>query len=106
MTKNNHRLGKMIYSFTMLRSGKALTKKYGEEFWNNFSKLSREKLTAILPLIPDIGKSIFSFNYQFAPAYMAWYKTFLELGLKQKEAWEDIWLMNEKMVTAIPKFLL
>ena len=90
----------------MLRSRKILVEKYGKEFWNSFSKRSNEKLAAILPLTPNIGNSIFSFNYQFGPAYIAWYLTFLELGLRQQEAWEAIWLMNEKMVKTVPKFLL
>jgi hypothetical protein len=97
---------KVIYYVTMFKSRKVLKSKYGKDFWESFKKLSREKLTAILLAMPDIGKSIFSFNYKFAPAYIAWYKTFLELGLAQQEAWENIWVMNEKMVTIIPKFLL
>jgi hypothetical protein len=97
---------KTIYALTMLRSRKTLIKKYGHEFWNSFKKLSTEKLNAILPVTPDIGKSIFSFNYQFGPAYIAWYKTFTEMGLQQQETWENLWLMNEKMVTTVPKFLL
>lgn len=96
---------KIIYAFVMLRSRKVLIKKYGKKFWKSFKKLSKEKLAAILPLTPDIGKSIFPLNYQFGPAYIAWYKTFIELGLQQKEAWETIWMMNEKMVTILPKFL-
>jgi hypothetical protein len=90
----------------MLRSRKALKRKYGRDFWNSFRAQSKEKLKMILPLTPDIGKSIFSFNYQFGPPYIAWYKTFVELGLQQQEIWDDLWLMNEKMATAMPRFLL
>lgn len=97
---------KAIYLLTMMRSRKVLINKYGKEFWDSFSKYSREKLAEILPLTPDIGKSLFSFNYQFGTVYIAWYKTFMELGLQQQEAWETIWLMSEKMVTTIPKSLL
>lgn len=97
---------KAIYSLTMLRSRKALTRKYGKEFWAEFKAHSKKKLRMILPLTPDIGKSIFSFNYQFGPPYIAWYKTLMELGQSQQEAWETIWLMNEKMATTVPKFLL
>jgi hypothetical protein len=97
---------KIIYYLTMLRSSKALTLKYGKELRNSFRKRSKEKLNMLLPLTPDIGKSIFSFNYKFAPPYIAWYKTFIELGLGQQEIWENLWLMNEKMATAVPRFLL
>ena len=97
---------KTIYYFTMMRSRKPLTRKYGKEFWKIFKKRSKGKLLVILPDVPDIGTSIFSFNYQFGPAYIAWYKTFIELKMLQQEAWENIWLMNEKMMTTIPRLLL
>lgn len=97
---------KVIYSITMILSRKPLIKKYDKTFWNSFRKSSEEKLDIIVPLTPDIGKSVFSFNYKFAPACIACYKTFLELGLLQQEAWENIWLMSEKLLTIIPKFLL
>ena len=71
---------RLIYSLSMLRSRKILVEKYGKEFWNSFSKRSNEKLAAILPLTPNIGNSIFSFNYQFGPAYIACYLTFFGIG--------------------------
>ena len=71
---------KLIFSLTMLRSRKALIQKHGKEFWSSFKKSSKEKLKAILPLTPKIGKSIFSSNYKFGPAYIAWYKTYIEMG--------------------------
>lgn len=97
---------KIIFSLTMLRSRKALIRKYGREFWKSFRMQSKEKLKTILPLTPQIGKSLFAFNYQFGPPYIAWYKALMELGLHQQEAWETLWLMNEKMATTIPKCLL
>jgi len=97
---------KTIYLLTMLRSRKSMIKKYGKKFWGSFRKCSQEKLAVILPATPSIGKSIFFTNYQFGPAYIAWYKAFLELGIQQQEAWENIWLMNANLVTIIPKLLL
>ena len=91
---------------TMLRSRNILRRKYGKEFWKDFKRLSKEKLDAILPQVPDIGKSVFSFNYQFGPSYIAWYKTFVQLEMGQQEIWENIWLMNEKLITTIPRRLL
>lgn len=87
----------------MGRSRKALIGKYGKEFWDTFRKNSKQKLNEILPLTPDIGDSIFSFNYKFAPAYIAWYKSLEEAGLCQQEIWEVIWLMNDKMATTVPQ---
>ena len=97
---------KFIFTFTMARSRSFVIKKYGRSFWNNFCCLSKRYLNDILPKVPDIGDSLFSFNYKFGPAYIAWYKSFLELGLTQEETIKNIWIMNEKMVTAIPKVLL
>ncbi len=97
---------KVIYSITMHRSRETLIRRYGNDFWNSFKKRSKDELLVILQHTPDIGKSIFSFNYKFGPAYIAWYKTFLELEVRQQEAWENIWVMNEKLVTVIPKFLM
>jgi len=96
---------KIIYSLTMLRSCRELIRKYDKTFWNSFRKHSKEKLAAIIPLTPDIGKSVFAMNNKFVPAYIAWYQAFMESGLSQQEAWENIWMMSEKMITTIPKFL-
>lgn len=94
---------KAIYQLTMLRSKFYLTKKYGRDFWVVFKIESKRNLELILPQIPDIGDSLFSFNYQFGPCYIAWYKAFLKLGLSEEEIGKTIWVMNEKLVTTIPK---
>ncbi len=95
-----------IYHFTMARSHRALKQRYGKEFWTAFKKQSKDRFDEILLLTPDIGKSVFAFNFEFGPAYIAWYKALIELGLMKQEAWKIIWLMNEKMITAAPRFLL
>lgn len=94
---------KLIYRFIMARSKGFIKDVYGRGFWIEFRSLSKKHLNEILPKVPDIGDSIFSFNYEFGPPYIAWYKSFLELGLTQDETIENIWKMNEKMVTAIPR---
>ncbi|NNJ28725.1 L-2-amino-thiazoline-4-carboxylic acid hydrolase [Lacrimispora defluvii] len=94
---------KLIYNLTMCRSKSYLIKKYGKEFWKDFKATSDKTFAKILPQVPDIGNSIFSFNYEFGPSYIAWYKSFLKLGLTGEEATENIWVMNEKMVTTIPR---
>ncbi|WBW96058.1 L-2-amino-thiazoline-4-carboxylic acid hydrolase [Oceanirhabdus sp. W0125-5] len=94
---------KIIYNLTMIRSKKFLIKKYDKEFWNSFKSISKKNLDEILPKIVDIGDSIFSFNYKFGPCYVAWFKAFSELGINVEERNNNIWSMNEKMVTTIPK---
>lgn len=80
--------------------------KYGIDFWAKFKNRSLEMFKEIRLKTPDIGESIFLFNYKFAPAYIAWYKTFLEFGIPQDETIQNIWMMNEKMATTIPSAFL
>ena len=94
---------RLIFSFTLARSRDFITEKYGREFWRLFRSISKINLENILPRVPDIGESVFSFNYEFGAPYIAWYKAFLSFGLSQQETTENIWKMNEKMVTAIPR---
>jgi hypothetical protein len=100
------KLTKTVYSLTMLRTKKVIIQKYGNVFWNEFKIRSKEHVTEILPQVTDIGSSIFAFNYEFCTAYIAWYKAFMELGLSSNEACIEIWMMNEKLVTIIPKWLV
>ncbi len=90
----------------MARSRRFIINENGRDFLNKFRLLSKRHFNEILPKVPDIGESIFSFNYEFAPPYVAWYKSFIELGLTGDDAIKNIWKMNEKMVTAIPKSFL
>lgn len=97
---------KLIYRITMKKSKHYLIMKYSKDWYSSFHSLSLQKLNNIINDIPNIGDSIFLFNYKFAPAYIAWYKAFQELGIEQTEIIKNIWVMNEKMTTVIPKFLL
>ncbi|MGE5327881.1 MAG: L-2-amino-thiazoline-4-carboxylic acid hydrolase [Deltaproteobacteria bacterium] len=100
------KLTKAIYNLVMARSKKVITQKYGIDFWRGFKTRSNVQLLKILSKAPDIGNSIFAFNYDFCPAYIAWYKAFMELGLSSDEACKEIWIMNERLVTIIPKWLM
>jgi hypothetical protein len=97
---------RFIYTITMMRSKSVLTKKYGKSFWNDFSQISKRELNEILPQVTDIGESLFSLNYSFGPAYIAWFKAFSEQGLNVDEIGKNIWLMNERMITIIPQPIL
>ena len=102
----NKLLTKFIYHLTMIMSRKMIAAKYGGGFWRRFKRGSDRRFAEILPETPDIGKSVFSFNYAYAPAYAAWYKTMRALGLDAAAADELMWLMNEKMLLTVPKPLL
>ncbi len=94
---------KLIYHLALHLSKCYLIQKYGKDFWIKFKATSDKTFAEILPQVPDIGNSIFSLNYKFGPSYIAWYKSFLELGTTQDETIQNIWTMNEKMVTTIPR---
>lgn len=97
---------KFIYRLTMARSKKMIVQTYGKDFYIQFRNRSDSLFKSVLKETPDIGESIFSFNYAYVPSYVAWYKTMMELGLNQKQADELMWHMNEKMLLTVPKLLL
>ena len=90
----------------MFRSRRFIIKNYGSEFWKKFKAESRIVFKKVLLELPDIGKSIFSFNYAYAPSYIAWYKSMRNLGLSAKEADSLMWKMNECMILTVPKIFL
>jgi hypothetical protein len=60
----------------------------------------------MLPEVPDIGDSIFAFNYLYGPCYFAWYDTLKALGLDKDTALVWIWRINENFVKSFSKPLL
>lgn len=95
-----------IYRLTMCRSKKYIRDTYGDEFWKIFKANSDAVFKKVAAELPDIGDSIFSFNYAYAPSYVAWYQTMQKLGLSPEEADSLMWKMNEKMLLSVPKPLL
>lgn len=95
-----------IYHLTMMRSKRYIQKTYGRLFWNQFQALSDSVFHQVSKELPDIGNSIFSFNYAYAPSYVAWYRAMQQLKLSPKEADALLWKMNEKMLLTVPKPLL
>lgn len=97
---------KIIYRIAMYQNKSYLTNRYSKEWFQKFSKESKRRLNEILPKVPDIGKSISSFNYKFAPSYIAWYLTLEEMGFSKDETTEIIWALNEHMIHMVPSFLM
>lgn len=95
-----------IYHMSMLRGRKPLTRQYGKAFWKKFQKGSRAAFRQFAKRLPDIGESVFRFNFQFLPAYAAWFQTLTALGLSREEIDRVIWLLNERFVTIVPRKLL
>lgn len=61
-------MNRFIYYLTMLRSKRVIIQEYGKEFWCGFKDTSDKLFKLVLKDTPDIGKSIFSFNYAYAPS--------------------------------------
>ncbi len=99
-------MSKLLYRIAMLRGRNYFIQRYGQDFWNRFKAGSNARLAEILPKVPNIGKSVFSFNYVFAPFYIAWYQTLLSLGNTPREADVNLWVMNERMARTLPDPLL
>lgn len=94
---------RFIYHLTMMRSKGYIRKNYSADFWKQFKKNSDLIFKQVRRELPDIGESIFSFNYAYAPSYVAWYKSMQKLGFNKKQSDELMWKMNEKMLLSVPK---
>ena len=94
---------KFIYRLTMCRSKGYIQKQYGQSFWKSFREHSDAVFRQVAAELPDIGDSIFSFNYAYAPSYVAWYRSMRQLGLDAGQADDLMWKMNEKMLLSVPK---
>lgn len=96
---------RLIYRIGISRSRSALVRQYGREFYKNFRAGSKRWLDRVLKDTPDIGNTIFSFNYAFAPSYIAWYKAAIEQGLDGSQTEKLLWTINERIISLIPKWL-
>lgn len=95
---------KLIYWFCTLVSRKTIIKQHGKLFYKNFHRSSKQWLNEIAPQTPDIGKTVFSWNYAFSPSYIAWWKAACE-QLPKEQADKLIWKINEEVFSLIPKRL-
>jgi len=97
---------KVIFIIMTHKAKKNLCRSYGDDFYKEFRERSRYFLNDMLKDVPDIGKSVFSLNYNYAPCYFAWYKALKEKGICKEEAIKLIWQINEDYVKTIPKPIL
>lgn len=73
-----------IYHLTMMRSKGYIKKAYDTYFWKRFKQSSDEVFRQVAKELPDIGESIFSFNYAYAPSYVDGIKVCRSWGLTEK----------------------
>lgn len=95
---------RLIYRAGMLRAHRAVARQYGQEFWRRFAAEAASALDEVIAKTPDIGSTIFAFNYAFTPAYIAWYRAARAQGLTQAQTDSLLWLFNEGIITLVPKF--
>lgn len=99
-------IAKFIYHLTMIRSKKMIKNEYGIIFWKVFKYNSDEKFLALIEEYPNIGDSMFAFNYAYAPSYVAWFTAMEKAGLNQHACDVLMLKMNEKMLLTVPKAFL
>ena len=99
-------MGKIILLFAIHTSKQALIEQYNVEWFEIFKDRSIKHFEEVNQDIPKIGKSIFSMNYKFASAYIAWYKALSELSVEPDEIDKIIWMLNENMMRKFPKSIL
>lgn len=97
---------RFIFSWMTRSAKKGIQATYGADFFQRFAVLSRQRLEEMLPRVPDIGDSIFAFNYLYGPCYFAWYQALRELNIDETTAMNLIWQINEDLVKGIPGPLL
>lgn len=96
---------RIIFLLGKVRSSKQISNVFGNDFAKSFNKQSSEMIDKVISKTPPIGKTIFSFNYAFTPAYIVWYQAAKRLGLNKCQTEQLLWLLNEKIVKTIPRFL-
>jgi hypothetical protein len=89
----------------MYAAKNAVISKYGYQFFKQFDFLSKQYLENMLPRVPDIGNSIFSFNYLYGPCYFTWYQALRDLGIQKQDALNMVWQINEDFVKSFPPHL-
>lgn len=87
----------------MARGRKPVTAKYGGAFWLRFRLCSDALFRILAPQLPDLGGSLFAFNFQFVPAYAAWYLALAKMGVSRAESDAVVWLLNERLARLVPR---
>lgn len=103
---NQRSTAAFLYHLTMRRSRTLIKRLYGTDWWNSFKNQSNQRFHELISEFPNIGDSMFAFNYCYAPGYVAWYTSMEKLGLDPHERDVLMLQMNEKMLLTVPKLLL
>jgi len=99
-------ISKFIFHIGIWAIRKSLRKEYGQEVYRNFVSEAKKQFKHIMSLTPDIGNSVFKFNFAFTPCYIAWYKAFLYLKMDNDTIIGWIWKIHENLLSSVPQGLL
>lgn len=90
----------------MLASKSRIIKERGKTFYKSFHAEAKRILEEVLLDVPDIGNSLFAFNYKFGVCYIAWYKALKANDAEDKIAIIEIWSLTENFLRLIPRPLI
>lgn len=93
----------IAYRLLLLANKRYIKRTYGSSYYKKFKLAADEKLKKFKPKIPDIGKSIFSINYNFIMAYIPFSYAFNRFEETREKSGELIWAINENLFKMIPK---
>ncbi len=91
---------------TMLAGKKRIIKMNGKSFYKEFYKDSLSLMKEIRREVPDIGKSLFRFNYEFGVCYVVWFKVLTKLSFSHERTIQEIWNLTNDFLHIFPRFFM
>lgn len=97
---------KFMNNVAIILNKKYFIEKYGMNFYNKFKRNVHKKLNKIIPIVPDIGDSIFKSSYLIAIFYIAWFQVLKEMSVSTDDANLIIWDATENCLKKIPNIFI
>jgi hypothetical protein len=95
-----------ILKLTMWKGKRRLIKKYGKIFFKKYYNESLALIKEIIQEVPNIGKSLFRFNYEFGICYVVWFKILKNDGFKNEDIIKEIWELTNDFLHIIPQSIM
>ena len=95
-----------ILKLTMWKGKKRIIKLYGKIFYQKYYKESLELIKEVIPNVPNIGKSIFRFNYEFGVCYVVWFKVLKNSNFNNDNIVKEIWELTNDFLHIIPHSIM
>lgn len=97
---------RMIMRFIQRRIKRPFIRKFGDTFYRDFCKQSVKNLQEVLSAVPDIGKSVFSWDYYFIISCFNWFDTFKKMGQNPDQTRLNLNFICEEFLKSWPPYLL